>query len=90
MKQVLFCGFQRKREPTLAIRKICVFGEFCVRDKKLSALSALFAWDNNHRTDVFFPHAEDAKVAKILLNNTCVREVAGYARQESAEVGGNQ
>ncbi len=41
----------------------------------------------NHHTDVFFPHA---KVAKILLNNTCAREVAGYARQESAEAGGNQ
>ena len=46
MKQVLFCGFQRKRESTLAIRKICVFGELfasahqakavCVRDKKPS------------------------------------------------------
>ena len=36
-------------------------------------------------TDVFFSHAEDAKIAKILLNNTCAREVAGYARQESAE-----
>ena len=44
----------------------------------------------NHHADVLFSHAEDAKVAKILLNNTCVREVAGYARQESAEAGGNQ
>ena len=35
VKQVLFCGFQRKRESTLAIRKICVFGEFCVRKQKL-------------------------------------------------------
>ena len=37
VKQVLFCGFQRKRKPTLAIRKICVFGEFGVRKQKLCA-----------------------------------------------------
>ena len=53
MKQVLFCGFQREREPILAERKICGFrGLFsvahqakavCVRDKKLSALSFRFA-----------------------------------------------
>ena len=39
----------------------------------------------NHHTDVLFPHAEDAKIAKILLYNTIAREVAGSARQESAE-----
>ena len=27
-----------------------------------------------HHTDVLFSHAEDAKVAKNLLNNTCDRE----------------
>ena len=37
VKQVLFCGFQRQREPTLAERIICVFGEFCVRKQKLRA-----------------------------------------------------
>ena len=46
VKLVLFCGFQRQREPTLAERKICVFGELfasahqakavCVRNKKPS------------------------------------------------------
>ena len=41
----------------------------------------------NHNMDVFFPHAEDAKVAKILLYNAMAGEVAGYARQESAEAG---
>ena len=44
----------------------------------------------NYHTDVFFPHAEDAKVAKILLYKIMAGEVAGYARQESAEVGGKQ
>ena len=43
VKQLLFCVFQREREPTLAERKICVFCGFCVRDKKLSAFSAPFA-----------------------------------------------
>ena len=28
VKQVLFCGFQRQRKPTLAERKICVFCGF--------------------------------------------------------------
>ena len=36
------------------------------------------------------PHAEGAKVAKILLYNAIAGEVAGYARQENAEVVGNQ
>ena len=44
----------------------------------------------NHHTDVLFPHAEDAKVAKILLYKVMAGGVAGYARQESAEAGGKQ
>ena len=44
----------------------------------------------NHHTDVLFPHAEDAKVAKILLYNAIAGGVAGYARRECAEVGENQ
>ena len=44
----------------------------------------------NHHTDVLFPHAEGAEVAKILLYNAIAGGVAGYARQENAEVGGNQ
>ena len=56
----------------------------------ISALSARFAGDNNHHTDVFFPHAEDAEGAKILIYNAIAGGVAGYARQECAEVGENQ
>lgn len=44
----------------------------------------------NHHTDVLFPHAEGAEDAKILLYNAIAGEVAGYARQECAEVGENQ
>ena len=44
----------------------------------------------NHHTDVFFPHAEVAEVAKILLYNAIAGGVAGYARRENAEVVGNQ
>ena len=43
----------------------------------------------NHHTDVLFPHAEDAKVAKILLYNAIAGGVAGYARRENAEAGEN-
>ena len=39
---------------------------------------------------VFVLHAEDAEVAKILLYNAIAGGVAGYARQECAEVGENQ
>ena len=44
----------------------------------------------NRHTDVLFPHAEVAEVAKILLYNAIAGGVAGYARRECAEVGGNQ
>ena len=44
----------------------------------------------NHHTDVLFPHAEDAEVAKILLYNAIAGGIAGYARRENAEVVGNQ
>ena len=56
----------------------------------LSVFSALFAWGINHYADVLFPHAEGAEVAKILLYNAIAGGVAGYARQECAEVGENQ
>ena len=56
----------------------------------LSVFSALFAWVINHHSDVLSPHAEGAKVAKILLYNAIAGEVAGYARQENAEVVENQ
>ena len=44
----------------------------------------------NYHTDVLFSHAEDAKIAKILLYNAMAGGVAGSARQESAEACGNQ
>ena len=37
-----------------------------------------------------FRTQEDAKIAKIFTINAIAGEVAGYARQESAEAGGNQ
>ena len=65
MKQVLFCGFQRERESTLAIRKICEFGELfasahqakavCVRDKKLSVRAKeLYFTQRPQRTQRFY------------------------------------
>ena len=42
VKQVLFCGFQRQRKPTLAERKICVFCGFCVNIIPMLALRLLF------------------------------------------------
>ena len=42
VKQVLFCGFQRQRKPTLAERKICVFCGFCVNIIPTLALRLLF------------------------------------------------
>ena len=45
------------------------------RYSSTSSLSAFLRTSReiyNHHTNVLFPHAEDAKVAKILLNKTCL------------------
>ncbi len=39
----------------------------------------------NHHTDVLFPHAEDAKIAKTLLNNTCDKERSLATRDKRAQ-----
>ena len=39
----------------------------------------------NHHTNVLFPHAEDAKVAKILSNNTCDKERSLATRDKRAQ-----
>ena len=81
--------------PTSALScrsETCDFSSVSVSSMEIKTLCSLRSLREiyNHHTDVFFPHAEDAKSTKILLNNTCAREVAGYARQENAEAGGNQ
>ena len=54
VKQVLFCGFQRQRKPTLAERKICVFCGFCVNIIPTLALRLLF------------PHTEYTEYTEII------------------------
>lgn len=39
----------------------------------------------NYHTDILFPHAEDAKIAKILLNNTCDKERSLATRDKRAQ-----
>ena len=58
--------------------------------KPLRSLRALRDIYINLHTWITLSHAKNAENAKILLYNAIAGGVAGSARQENAEVGGNQ
>ena len=71
-----------RRSETRDISSVSVNRMEIKTQRSLRSLREIY----NHHTDVLFPHAEGAEVAKILLYNAIAGGVAGYARQECAEV----